>query len=63
MTIHNEFFKHLAEVWGPILVYLASTVNFIVEVVNPLLSTVGLGLAIVWWIIKIKNEKKNKKGD
>lgn len=50
--------SHHGQEAGAIVVYLASTINFIVEVVNPLLSTIGLILAIVWWVIKIKNSNK-----
>ena len=46
---------------GAGLTYLASVVNFVAEIVNPLLSTVGLLLAIVWWIYRIKGLREEDK--
>ena len=39
--------------------YLVSIVNIAVEIVNPLLTTVGLALAVIWWVYRIR-ELKNK---
>ncbi len=52
----QEIVKLTADV-GAGTTYLASIVNIAAEVVNPLLTTVGLVLAIVWWVYRIKESR------
>lgn len=64
MSHSHEVIKHVGD-GGAGLTYVASLVNIAIEIVNPLLTTVGLVLAIVWWVYRIKESKtkikQNKK--
>jgi len=56
MSHGHEVVKHVAD-GGAGVTYLASLANIVIEVVNPLLTTVGLVLAIVWWVYRIRESK------
>lgn len=58
MSHSHEAIKHVAD-GGAGITYLASLVNIAIEIVNPLLTTVGLVLAIVWWVYRIRDMKEN----
>ena len=52
--------KHIGD-GGAGLTYVASIVNIAIEIVNPLLTTIGLTLAIVWWVYRIRESRRLEK--
>ena len=57
-----ETVKHGVDV-GAGGTYLVSIVNIAVEIVNPLLTTVGLALAVIWWVYRIRELKRLEEKD
>lgn len=54
--------KHVID-WSALGTYAVSAINFMTNFVNPLLTTIGLFLAVVWWVYRIRELRRKEKLD